>query len=140
MNMSKIKEFIIKVFHIRTYKEEFDKLIELDRKNTELYESIITSYKKDLDLALGRIKELEDICKNPLSIMEDTDRIRNKAYAEGRKDAYAEMGIRALEARVDGNVICIDEEGKFVEVITTPTLEEVCEESGIDINTLENVS
>lgn len=140
MNKEKIKEFIIKIFHIKTYKKEFDYLIELNRKTTELYEDIIRSYKRDLELANKRIEELENICKEPLSVIEDTERIKHRAYAEGRSDAYAEMGIRALEARVDGNVICVDEEGKFVEVITTPTLEEVCEESGIDITTLENVS
>ena len=138
--ITKIKEFIIRVFHIKTYKKEVDRLYAINKEMIGLYEDMVASYKRDLDKANKRIEELENICKEPLSVIEATDRIKHKSYAKGRWDAYSEMGIKALDARVDGNVICIDETGKLVEVITTPTLEEVCMSEGIDINDLENVS
>ena len=138
--ITRIKEFIIRVFHIKIYKKEVDRLYAINKEMIGLYEDMVASYKRDLDKANKRIEELEKICKEPLSVVEATDRIKHKSYAQGRKDAYAEMGIKALNARVDGNVICIDETGKLVEVITTPILEEVCMSEGIDINDLENVS
>ena len=138
--ITRIKEFIIRVFHIKTYKKEVDRLYAINKEMVELYEDIIDSYKRELAEAEDIIYKLKTLNKEPLIELENIDRIKHKSYAKGRWDAYAEMGIKALNARVDGNVICIDETGKLVEVITTPTLEEVCMSEGIDINDLENVS
>ena len=138
--LTRIKEFIIKVFHIKTYKKEVDRLYAINKEMVELYEDIIASYKRELEEAEDIIYKLKTLNKEPLIELENIDRIKHKSYAKGRWDAYSEMGIKALDARVDGNVICIDETGKLVEVITTPTLEEVCMSEGIDINDLENVS
>ena len=136
----RIKEFIIRVFHIKTYKKEVDRLYAINKEMIGLYEDMIASYKRELEEANDRIYKLETLNKPILIELENIDRIKHKSYAKGRKDAYAEMGIKALDARVDGNVICIDETGKLVEVITTPTLEEVCMSEGIDLNDLESVS
>ncbi len=138
--IARIKEFIIRVFHIKTYKKEVDRLYAINKEMIGLYEDMIASYKRELAEAEDRIYKLETLNKEPLIELENIDRIKYKSYAKGRWDAYSEMGIKALNARVDGNVICIDETGKLVEVITTPTLEEVCMSEGIDINDLENVS
>jgi hypothetical protein len=131
-----IKRFVIVVFNIKTYETEVERLNNLrkiDKEMMELYEETISYYSREL-------KELEHICKEPLSVVEAVDRIKHSSYAQGRKDAYSQMGIKALNARVDGNTLLVDEEGKLIEVITTPTLEEVCMDEGIDINELENVS
>ena len=138
--ITRIKEFIIRVFHIKTYKREVDRLYAINKEMIGLYEDMIASYKRELEEANDRIYKLETLNKPILIELENIDRIKHKSYAKGRKDAYAEMGIKALDARVDGNVICIDETGKLVEVITTPTLEEVCMSEGIDLNDLESVS
>lgn len=136
----KIKEFIVKVFHIRTYEKEVDRITQINKELVELYESIVTSYKRELENANDKIYKLETLNKEPLLELENINRVKNSSYAQGRKDAYAEMGIRALNARVDGNTILVDEEGKFIDVVTVPTLEEVCMSEGIDINDLEDVS
>lgn len=138
--IEKVKVFLIKVFHIKTYEKEVDRLYAINKEMIGLYEDIVASYKRELEEANDRIYKLETLNKEPLSVIEATDRIKHKSYAKGRWDAYSEMGIKALDARVDGNTILVDETGKLVEVVTVPTLEEVCMSEGIDLNDLENVS
>ena len=138
--VEKFKVFLIKIFHIKTYEKEVKRLHDINKELVDLYESVVESYKNELNIADNRIEELEKLCKEPLSVVAATDRIKHKSYAQGRQDAYAEMGIKALDARVDGNTILVDETGKLIEVVTVPTLEEVCMSEGIDLSDLENVS
>lgn len=164
MFITKIKLFIIKLFHISTYLDEYKNYQELYlniKDNYEIALDLIDSYKKELDEANNKIEKLSKLCEEPLAqidkevnaviekysscaeayekLIEKQENLRHKAYATGRKDAYAEMGIRALNARLAGNTLYMDENGDVVEHINPKSLEEICEEEEIEIDDLIDV-
>ena len=142
-----IKKWIIKLFGIETHEKE---LVSLSEKYAELEQfynlraDTIKSYQNDVEIMKAELESLKEIYADPMAkiktLTDEIDRVAHKSYAIGRKDAYTEMGIIALDARIDGNVICVDADNKIVEIVQVPSLEDVCAEDGIDINDLVNVT
>ena len=64
------------------------------------------------------------------------DRLEHKAYARGRSDAYAEMGIKALDARLNGETLYVDENDNIIEDMDEETFKVFCEGNEIDISDL----
>lgn len=138
-----IKRWIIKLFRINTHERELKMLSAKYESLKEQYDirtEIVESYKADIENIEVELNKLEEIYADPTATInklnEEIDRVAHKSYAQGRKDAYAEMGIVALDARVNGNVICVDADNKIVEIVQVPSLGEVCEEDGIEISDL----
>ena len=74
------------------------------------------------------VKTSEDI----LAIANDPDRKRecyeHRAYASGRQDAYAEMGIKALDARTEGKILYVDHDDNLIEDLDEESFKKFCEE------------
>ena len=105
-----------------------------------------------------QVKELEEIYADPISYVENAlkestkaykkcvadmeellakqDRLEHKAYARGRSDAYAEMGIKALDARLNGETLYVDENDNIIEEMDEETFKVFCEDNEIDISDL----
>ena len=95
-----IKEWIIKLFKINTYEEEYKKYEELYQDSLtrgEVIKSVAQNYKRELDNLLDIFDDLLKTSEDILATANDPDRKRecyeHRAYASGRQDAYAEMGI-----------------------------------------------
>lgn len=140
--MNMFKKLICKLFRITTYERKYE---ECEKKYTELLENyvclsdVVESYKKDLDQANKEIDKLREICKEPLAkidevvneitaqyevcakecqdLIEEQDRMRNKAFAEGRASAYSELGIWRLDAIEHGNRLIMDKDGNVFELL-----------------------
>ena len=134
-----IKKWIIKIFKINTYEKEYKKYKELYQDaltEIEVIESVAKNYKRELDnlkaTSNGLIKTAEDV----LAIVNDPDRKReyyeHRAYASGRQCAYAEMGIKALDARAEGKTLCVN----LIEELDEESFEKFCEENEIKIDDL----
>ena len=138
-----IKEWIIKIFKINTYEKEYKKYKELYQNaltDTEVITSVAQNYKRELDnlkaTSNGLIKTAEDV----LAIVNDPDRKReyyeHRAYANGRQCAYAEMGIKALDARAEGKTLYVDHDDNLIEELDEESFEKFCEENEIKIDDL----
>ena len=134
-----IKKWIIKIFKINTYEKEYEKYKELYQNaltDIEAITSVAQNYKRELDnlkaTSNGLIKTAEDV----LAIVNDPDRKReyyeHRAYANGRQSAYAEMGIKALDARAEGKTLCVN----LIEELDEESFEKFCEENEIKIDDL----
>ena len=71
-------------------------------------------------------------------LIQELKRQCSRTYACGRKDAYAEMGIRALEARKAGNTLYATEDGEIIEDISD-NLENIFGDDEINIDDLVGV-
>ena len=73
-------------------------------------------------------------------MVNDPDRKReyyeHRAYASGRQCAYAEMGIKALDARAEGKTLCVDHDDNLIEELDEESFEKFCEENEIKIDDL----
>lgn len=138
-----IKEWIIKLFKINTYEKEYKKYESLYRNaitEMETIKSVAESYKRELEnlkiTSDGVLKSAEDV----LAIVDDPDRKReyyeHRAYAIGRKDAYVEMGIKALDARMNGETLYVDHDDNLIEELDEESFERFCEENEIEIDDL----
>ena len=134
-----IKKWIIKIFKINTYEKEYEKYEELYQNaltDIEVITSVAQNYKRELDnlkaTSNGLIKTAEDV----LAMVNDPDRKReyyeHRAYANGRQCAYAEMGIKALDARAEGKTLCVN----LIEELDEESFEKFCEENEIKIDDL----
>lgn len=101
-----IKRWIIKLFKINTYEEEYkkyEKLYQNALTDIKVIISVAENYKRELDTLGSICDDLIKTSEDILATANDPDRKRecyeHRAYASGRQDAYAEMGIKALEAR-----------------------------------------
>ena len=56
--------------------------------------------------------------------------------ARGRSDAYAEMGIKALDARMNGETIYCDWDGNVIDEMNVKDFRNFCEENEIEIDDL----
>lgn len=105
-----------------------------------------------------QVKELEEIYADPISYVENAlkestkaykecvadmeellakqDRLEHKAYARGRRDAYAEMGIKALDARLNGETLYVDENDNIIEDMDAEKFEAFCKDNEIEIDDL----
>ena len=116
------------------------------------------SYKQQIKGRDEHIKELREIYADPISYVENAlkesteayekciadmeellakqDRLEHKAYARGRRDAYAEMGIKALDARLNEETLYVDENDNVIEDMDEETFKVFCESNEIDISDL----
>lgn len=157
-----IKKWICKIFKLGKIAVEYEKYVntcEALKHDYEFAKAIIESYKRE-------IAELREIYADPISYVENAlkesreayekcvvdmeellakqDRLEHKAYARGRSDAYAEMGIKALDARLNGETLCVDENDNVVivenvDVFDGESFEEFCAKENLDPNEFENV-
>ena len=138
-----IKKWIIKLFKINTYEEEYkkyEKLYQNALTRGEVIKSVAQNYKRELenlgDICDDLIKTSEDI----LATVNDPDRKReyyeHRAYASGRQSAYAEMGIKALDARAEGKTLYVDHDDHLIEELDEESFEKFCAENEIKIDDL----
>lgn len=145
--MKYIKHWLCKIFKIDILAKDY---LELCQKY-ETTNTLKESYRQ-------QIKELREIYANPISYVENAlresreayekcvadmeellakqDRLEHKAYARGRSDAYAEMGIKALDARLNGETLYVDENDNIIEEMDEETFKVFCEDNEIDISDL----
>lgn len=139
-----IKRWICKIFKL-------DKIVAEYEKYAKEYEAL----KNDYEIRQPMLKE---ICADPISYVENAlkesteayekcvadmeellakqDRLEHKAYARGRRDAYAEMGIKALDARLNGETLYVDENDSIIEDMDAETFEAFCKDNEIEIDDL----
>lgn len=138
-----IKKWIIKLFKINTYEKgykKYEKLYQNALTEIEVIKSVAKNYKRELenlkDICDDSIKTSEDV----LAMVNDPDRKRecyeHRAYASGRQDAYAEMGIKALDARTGGKILYVDHDDNLIEELDEESFEKFCEENEIKIDDL----
>ena len=82
---------------VQILRADADEACEIFNKRIAEYDDLIALAKKDIDLAERKI---------------------HRAYASGRMDAYAEMGIRNIEAHERGNILARLPNGEIIEVLT----------------------
>lgn len=163
--MNWFKRFIVRVFRIKTYEREYNQyknMYESSQKNYSLSQAVIDTYKEDLAKANEKINELHELYKDPISyvnkeleqatiayeqcakdlerMLATQDNLEHRAFARGRQAAYSEMGIRALNARLAGNTLYMDENGDVTEEINPKSLEQICEEEEIEIDDLIDIA
>lgn len=138
-----IKEWIIKLFKINTYEKEYKKYESLYRHaitEMETIKSVAESYKRELENLKTTSDDVLKSAEDVLAIVDDPDRKReyyeHRAYAIGRKDAYAEMGIKALDARMNGETLYVDHDDNLIEELDEESFERFCEENEIEIDDL----
>lgn len=156
-----IRRWICKIFKLDKIVVEYEKYAkeyEALKNHYEIGQSIIESYKNDLLESHKEITELKEIYADPISYVENAlkesaeayekcvadmeellakqDRLKHKAYARGRSDAYAEMGIKALDARLNGETLYVDENDNVIEDMDAETFEAFCKDNEIEIDDL----
>ena len=134
-----IKKWIIKIFKINTYEEEYKKYEKLYQNvltDTEVIISVAQNYKRELDSLVDICDDLLKTSEDVLATVNDPDRKRecyeHRAYASGRQDAYAEMGIKALDARTGGKILYVDHDDNLIEELDEEFFKKFCEEIEID--------
>lgn len=141
-----IKKWIVKLFNINTYEKEYKKYKELYQNaltDIEVIKSVAQNYKRELenlkDICDDSIKTAEDALatsEDVLAMVNDPDRKReyyeHRAYASGRQDAYAEMGIKALDAKAEGKMLYVDHDDNLIEELDEEFFKKFCEEIEID--------
>lgn len=138
-----IKRWIIKLFKIKTYEEEYHKFkklyeITLDELNTtrtvaESYRANLEDIKSTCDEVINKAEKVVAEFENPERRKENYE---HRAYANGRRDAYVEMGIKALDARLNGETLYVDKNDNIVEEMDEETFKVFCEGNEIDISDL----
>ena len=130
-----IKKWIIKLFKINTYEEEYkkyEKLYQNALTRGEVIKSVAQNYKRELDNLLDIFDDLLKTSEDILATANDPDRKRecyeHRAYASGRQDAYAEMGIKALDARTSGKILYVDHDDNLIEELDEEFFKKFCEE------------
>ena len=134
-----IKKWIIKIFKINTYEEgykKYEKLYQNALTDIKVITSVAENYKRELDNLKATSNDLIKTSEDVLAIVNDPDRKReyyeHRAYANGRQSAYAEMGIKALDARAEGKTLCVN----LIEELDEESFEKFCEENEIKIDDL----
>ena len=130
-----IKKWIIKIFKINTYEKEYKKYKELYQNavtEIETIKSVAGSYKRDLESLKITSGDVIKRAENILAIVEDPNRKReyyeHRAYANGRQSAYAEMGIKALDARAEGKTLYVNHDDNLIEELDEEFFKKFCEE------------
>lgn len=152
--MQYIKKLICKIFKIDLLAKDYMELCQKYETTNALKES----YRQQIKERDEQIKELKEIYADPISYVKNAlkesteayekcvadmeellakqDRLEHKAYARGRSDAYAEMGIKALDARLNGETLYVDENDNIIEDMDAETFEAFCKDNEIEIDDL----
>lgn len=152
--MKYIKHWLYKIFKMDILTKDYLKLCQKYETTNALKES----YRQQIKERDEHIKELMGIYADPISyvgnalkesretyekciadmeeLLAKQDRLEHKAYARGRSDAYAEMGIKALDARLNGETLYVDENDNIIEEMDEETFKVFCEDNEIDISDL----
>ena len=140
---NRIKLWIVKVFKIDTYAKDFMALSQKFQKLKENYEirnDVLATYEREINGIECKLKELESLCEDPTrkinELLEEIEATRHSAYAAGRRDAYAEMGIKALDKRLNGETLYVDENDNIIEDMDAETFEAFCKDNEIEIDDL----
>lgn len=143
---NRIKLWIVKVFKIDTYAKDFMALSQKFQKLKENYEirnDVLATYEREINGIECKLKELESLCEDPTrkinELLEEIERTKHSAYAAGRRDAYAEMGIKALDKRLMNEALYLDHTDNEITEEEYKELEEFCKMCEIDIDDLEDV-
>lgn len=138
-----IKRWIIKLFKIKTYAEEyhkFKKLYETTLDELNMTRAVAESYRANLEDIKSTCDEVISKAEKVVAEFENPERRKenyeHRAYANGRRDAYAEMGIKALDARLNGETLYVDENDNIVEEMDEETFKTFCGDNEIDISDL----
>ena len=138
-----IKKWIIKLFKINTYEKEYKKYKELYQNaltEIEVIKSVAKNYRRELVSLQAISDDAIKIAEDALAMVNDPDRKRecyeHRAYASGRQCAYAEMGIKALDARAEGKTLYVDHDDNLIEELDEESFEKFCEENEIKISDL----
>ena len=142
----RIKLWIVKIFKIDTYAKDFmalsQKFQEL-KENYEIRNDVLATYEREINDIEIKLKELESLCEDPTrkinELLEEIEATRHSAYAAGRRDAYAEMGIKALDKRLMNEALYLDHNDNEITEKEYKELEEFCKMCEIDIDDLEDV-
>ena len=134
-----IKKWIIKIFKIHTYEKEYKKykgLYQDALTGIEVIKGVAQNYKRELDSLKATSNDLIKTSENVLAMINDPDRKREyyeyRAYANGRQSAYAEMGIKAFDARAEGKTLCVN----LIEELDEESLEKFCQANEMKIDDL----
>lgn len=152
--MKYIKHWLCKIFKVDILAKDYLELCQKYETTNVLKES----YRQQIKERDEHIKELREIYADPISYVENAlkesreayekcvvdmeellakqDRLEHKAYAKGRSDAYAEMGIKALDARLNEETLYVDENDNIIEEMNEETFKVFCEDNEIDISDL----
>ena len=152
--MQYIKKLICKIFKIDLLAKDYMELCQKYETTNALKES----YRQQIKERDEHIKELREVYADPISYVENAlkesreayekcvvdmeellskqDGLEHKAYARGRRDAYAEMGIKALDARLNGETLYVDENDNVIEEMDKETFTVFCGDNEIDISDL----
>ena len=138
-----IKKWIIKLFKINTYEKEYKKYKELYQNaltEIEVIESVAKNYKRELESLELVVDTLIQTSEDALAMVNDPDRKREyyeqRAYAHGRQCAYAEMGIKVLDAKAEGKMFYVDHDDNLIEELDEESFEKFCAENEIKIDDL----
>lgn len=138
-----IKRWIIKLFKIKTYEEEyhkFKKLYETTLDELNMTRTVAESYRANLEDIKSTCDEVINKAEKVVAEFENPERRKesyeHRAYAHGRRDAYAEMGIKALDARLNGETLYVDENDNIIEEMDEETFNVFCGDNEIDISDL----
>lgn len=157
--MNIIKKWICKLFGLSNELNELDhykKKCDFYQTDYEIAQTIIESYKRDLEDKERQIGELRKINADPVAyvenalkasteayercvadmdnLMDEMERVEHRAYAKGRMDAYAEMGIKALDARMNGETLYYDWNGNIIEEMDVEEFENFCKDNEIELD------
>ena len=138
------------VLEVRGSLEELAVELACERITQEQIEELKEIYSDPIAYVENTLKESREAYEKCVADMEELlakqDRLEHKAYARGRRDAYAEMGIKALDARLNGETLYVDEndnDGQVVncehtegEDMDEETFTIFCEGNEIDISDL----
>ena len=159
--MNIIKKWICKLFGLSNDLNDLDlykRKCEFYQTDYEIAQTIIESYKRDLEDKEHQIKELRKMNEDPVAyvenalkasteayerciadmdnLMDEMERAEHKAYAKGRMDAYAEMGIKALDARMNGETLYCDLDGNIIEEMDATEFLNFCKDNEIELDDL----
>lgn len=125
----KVRQFVIKLFGIQTYAKEYLELCEAYDDLKYKMETLQNKY----EIAANSMEKVLKEYENPDRVKETYE---HRAYANGRRDAYAEMGIKALNARINGENLYIDENDNIIEEMDEEAFDAFCKEHEIEIDDL----
>ena len=139
-----IKRWICKIFKLDKIVAEYEKYAkeyEALKNDYEIRQPMLKEiYADPISYVENALKESTEAYEKCVADMEELlakqDRLEHKAYARGRSDAYAEMGIKALDARLNGETLYVDENDNVIEDMDAETFEAFCKDNEIEIDDL----